>query len=142
MTWLYYAIAAAVAWAAHVVCLKILGDKIPAALVTFSFYMFALTTTALILAFDKTRIDFQSLIVDWRIFAAVAVAGITIALTDFFFVKGFSFGAPMSVYPPLFTTVGLTLIALAGLVLFAESLTTIKLVGFACAVAGIFLMAQ
>ncbi len=141
MSWLTCLILAAFSWAAHVACLKVLGDKLPAPLVTFSFYVVALLTTAIIFVSQKTSTP-PAVFANKTILFAIIGAGVTIALADYFFVQGVSLGAPISLYSPLFCTLGLALISIIGLLFFSETLTLSKLLGFAFAATGFFLMVR
>lgn len=142
MNWGFYLIAAALMWALHTGAIKVAGEKIPAAQVTFLFYIFAVLTTLVILLLSRARPDMAVILQDKKLVAAIALAGITIGLTDFFFLRGLVLGAPLSVYAPLFSTVGLGLIALIGVFWFGELMTLTKLAGFAFAAVGIFLLAR
>ncbi len=140
--WYLYLTLSATAWALHVGALKYMGDRLPAAQIVFLFYLCALLTTGIILFASRQRIDFTAIAAQPRLVLALIMAGVTIGLVDFFFVKGLALGAPISIYTPLFTTVGLTLITLIGVFYFTETMTATKLLGFACAAVGFFLMAR
>ncbi len=143
MNWLQCVIFAAIAFAIHTGCLKVLGDKLPAALVTCCFYSVALLTTIGIVVFEKINpSSFTEVLTTRTVIIALVVAGVTIALTDYFFVHGFGLGAPMSLYGPLYSTLGFALIALIGVGFFSETLTASKLAGFAFAAIGFFLMVR
>jgi len=142
VNWGIYLILAALMWALHTGAIKVAGEKIPAAQVTFLFYIFAVLTTLVILLLSRSRPDLAVIVQDKKLLAAIALAGITIGLTDYFFLRGLALGAPLSVYAPLFSTVGLGIIALIGVFYFGEAFTLTKLVGFAFAAVGIFLLAR
>lgn len=142
MSWGFYLVCAALAWALHTGAIKVAGEKIPAAQVTFLFYIFAVLTTLVILVLSRSRPDMALIMQDKKLVIAIALAGITIGLTDYFFLRGLALGAPLSVYAPLFSTVGLGIIALIGVFYFGEAFTLTKFVGFVFAAAGIFLLAR
>lgn len=140
--WYAYLFIAALMWAVHVGALKVLGEKLPAAQITFIFYFFALLTTLVVLLIERQKIDTATLTANHKYILWLAVAGISIGLVDYFFVKGLAFGAPISIYSPLFSTVALSLIALIGIIFFAEVFTLSKAAGFALACLGFFLLVR
>jgi drug/metabolite transporter (DMT)-like permease len=140
--WLPILFFAAASWAAHVVFLKILGERLTPLAATLLFYLVALTATALFFFLGKEKLPLATVTSDWRVAVAVLGAGIAIALTDYFFVKGLSYGAPISLFSPALATLELSLVALAGLLLFGEVLTLTKLAGFAFAALGFFLIVR
>jgi|GEM_PF-2540183 len=142
MTWFYFIFLAATMWSLHNIAIKILGEHLPAAFIATLFYSIAFTTTLLLYWFTERgheKVDW-SLLGQPKIFFAIVAAGITIGLTDFFFVSGLARGAPLSLANPTFSTIGLILTVIAGLLLFQEVLTPAKILGMFLAVVSIFLL--
>lgn len=140
--WVPYLVGSTVLWALHVGTLRALGERLPPAQITFVFYVFALLTTVVVLLVDGRRLDVLALAGQYRLLGLLALAGISIGLVDYLFVRGLAFGAPLHVYSPLFSTIGLSLIALIGIFYFGEALTFTKLSGIVLACMGIFLLSR
>ena len=140
--WQLYLGLGASAWALHMAFIKVVADKLPAAQITFLFYVVALATTGLILLFSRSKPDFAALAGNPKLLLLLAGAGLTIGLTDYFFTKGLALGADVSTYAPLFSTIGLVLIALIGMLWFGEVLTATKILGIALCAAGFFLLVR
>lgn len=143
-SWVIPLVLASVLWASHVAFIRIAIEKLPAATLTASFYVFALITTIIVLVITRTKVDVGMIVADKKLLASVILAGVTIGLTDFFFSKGLAGAAPppIAIYSPLFTTIALTLIALIGVLVFQENLTPVRVGGFILSVVGIFLLAR
>lgn len=129
-------------WATHVALLKMVGDRLPSAQVTFLFYLAAVGTTGLILLVSRSRIDVPGLMAQPKLLWLLGGAGASIALVDFFFVKAFSLGGPVSLALPLFAVIGIALSALIGVFYFAEALTAMKVFGIALCSIGLFLLVR
>ncbi len=142
MTWIHCLFLAALSWTFHTICLKVLGNKLPAVFITLSFYIVATLSTGAIALTQNNAASVQILFSSKFLMWLIIGAGVTIALTDYFIVRGFSFGAPISLYVPLMETVQIILVALTGVLVFSETVTLQKCLGFALAIVGFFLMAR
>jgi drug/metabolite transporter (DMT)-like permease len=144
MNWALPLVLSAALWAIHIACIRIGLEKLPAVSLVATFYIFALLTTLAILFVTRTKIDFGAILADRKLLVVIAGAGITIGLVDYLFSKGLGApGAPgMAIYSPLFTTIGLILIAMIGVLAFQESLSPIKIAGLVLSCIGIFLLAR
>ncbi|HPQ51231.1 MAG TPA: EamA family transporter, partial [Alphaproteobacteria bacterium] len=67
-------------------------------------------------------------------------AGVTIGLTDFFFVKSLNLGADASIALPILSAGAAVLVTILGFLIFKESLSFYKLAGIVLAISGIFLI--
>ncbi len=141
MSWLFFVFMAALMWSCHNVFIKILGEAVPASLAVALFYMVGALTSGLIYVFQSHKIMFHQLH-DVKLISFIILAGITIGLTDYFYVTAFSKGAALSLAGPLFGTLGLLLIAAFGVFIFSEGLSLAKIAGFIFASIGIFLLAR
>ena len=140
--WQLYLGLSASMWAIHLAFIKVAADKLPAAQVSFIFYLAGLATTLVLLGIERNKIDTAALAANPRLLAVLIGAGITIGLTDYFFTKGLAFGADISTYTPLFSTIGFVLITLIGMFWFGEALTATKVAGIVLCAAGFFLLVR
>ena len=117
MSWLFYISLAAFFWGAHNVFIKFVSEDLPPALTASIFYFIALLTTATIYLFSSEKVELSQL-QDWKVIVALLLAGVTIGLVDYLYVTGLSKGGSLTLSGPIFSTVGLVLIAAAGIVFF------------------------
>lgn len=142
MLWAVYALSAGAMWAGHMVFLRILAEKFPAALVATLFYIFAFATTAIIYFLSKRTDVSLADLSDKKVIFAIIGAGVTIGLTDYLFSRGLSFAPPMILYAPTFTIIGLTISSIACVLIFGDALSPTKIFGFILAMAGVALLAR
>lgn len=143
MNWLPYIFFAAACWALHNIFIKLLGETVPPALAATLFYAVALLTTASIYFIAPPLHKFEiSQLYNTKIIITLIMAGITIGLVDFLYVTSLSKGAPLTLAGPLFSTIGLALIALSGVLFFSESLNATKALGFLLAGISVFLLTK
>lgn len=141
-SWLVYIHLAAVTWAGHLLCLKFAGERLPSALVTSVFYVFALLTVFTIYILSTDKAPTKAVMSEPKLLLALIGAGVTIGLTDYFFVTSLAKGGPVSLTTPIFSALGILLVAVLGVLLFKESLTLVKVLGFVFAITGIFLISR
>lgn len=139
MTWTTSIALAVLCLSSHMIAVKFLGEKFPAPLVTASFYTFALVTLYLVYAVMRPEVEWQSFLTT-KTFVLLAIAGVTIGLTDFFFVQSIGQGASVSVALPLLLAGSATAVAIIALLFLGELASAYKIMGIALCIAGIVLI--
>lgn len=130
---------AILSWTAHNMFLKILGDKIPSAIATPANYLFAIILLLGIFFFNTSKIDWAGTFTPYIIFIT-ALAGFTIALTDYFFLKTLNAGMEISSLAPIFVGAGVAFIATLGIILFKEEVSFLKIFGIILTIIGVLLI--
>lgn len=139
MSWLSYILLASLGWAAHIISLRLLGDRLPATATTFLFTGLSLLTVGLIMAWQKQTISWEQAVQPTTL-ALLFVAGIAIGLTDYWVVSAYANGGKLSVAGPIFSVLGLSVMSLFGIMALSEGITVLKLIGFVFAAISIILL--
>lgn len=139
MNWGTSVSVATICYTSHLIAIKFLGDKLPSSAVTPTFYIFAMMTLCAVFFIEKPRVELGAL-TSLSTIIPIVIAGVTIALTDYFFVKTLNLEVPISVALPLFLGVGTILTCLFSYVLFKEQFTLTKALGILLTISGIFLI--
>lgn len=134
-----YVILAAVCLSLHLVALKFLGH-LPSTLVTVSFYTVGLLVLLMLYMLENPHIATQDFWLNPKILVLILIAGVNIALVDYFFMNALNAGMSITMLTPLFLAGSTTLVAVIGMLLLGEAVTLTKLVGIAAAITGIFLI--
>jgi len=139
MNWILCVVLAVVCLSAHYLSLKVLGGSFPALVVAPIMYVFGLLTLSIIYISSNTTFNWSDLISVKTIFF-LAVAGITIGLTDFFVVKAINLGGEISSISPMLVGSTAALVAVSGYLIFSESLSVLKISGIVLAIIGTVLI--
>lgn len=140
MTWGLSILLSTTMYAAHILAIKVLGERFSSSFVTPAFYVVAVSLLGGIYLIERPKVDWSALAAQPGIMIAIAVAGITIAMTDFFFVKSLNLGAEASIAMPLLVGGGTAMVAILGCLLFQESMSLYKIAGIACVILGVTLI--
>src|SRR5438128_1917067 len=116
MNWLVFLMMGTLTWAGHNVCVKILAERLPAALITTMYYLFSLASVTILLLVLKPKFEVGQLTQPTTL-ALLAGAGMGIGFADFFLAMSFNSGAPLSVAFSAFAVGGITLTAIASIVI-------------------------
>ena len=139
MTWIMCVLVSITCLATHILAVRALGDKLPAAFVTPAFYTVALFVLYVVAVIEKPRVDWQA-ITQPNLLLPLILAGITIGLTDLFFVKSLGLGATAAVAMPILLAGSTVLVAVLSVLIFKDHLTMQKIVGIALALGGLVLI--
>jgi multidrug transporter EmrE-like cation transporter len=139
MIWVYSVIAALLSFTIHALAIKALGEKFPPSFVAPVFYTFAVIFLYGIYAIERPKVDMAE-VMQVKIMLPLILAGVTIALTDYFFVKSLNQGAPLSLALPLLQGGSVALICIGGIVLFKEDFNLWKALGILMTICGIALI--
>jgi drug/metabolite transporter (DMT)-like permease len=143
MNWLTYTLLASLCWTGHLTAIKFIGDKLHPALTTATYYIVAFAVSVGFYFFtSKEKLGEQSLITDYKMIGAIICAGTALGLTNYFFVTAISKNAPLSMGFPIYSATCILLAALVGVAFFSESITFVKLAGFALIITGSFLIVK
>lgn len=123
----------------HVLAVRLLGEKFPSSFITPAFYSVAFAMLLLLFWWEKPRLDWTQ-ISQTGVLLPLVIAGVTIGLTDFFFVKSLNLGADASVAMPILVGGSAVFIALFAALLFGEALTLAKIFGIALTISGLFMI--
>lgn len=72
----------------------------------------------------------------------LSATGLMAFLLDYFGLKAYNAGLPLSLGAPVIVATGIAVAALAGIVFLGESLTPVKFLGLALAIAGVVLLSR
>lgn len=141
MAWPLSILVAVLCLTGHMIAIKFLGDKFPSSFVTPAFYSCAVLLLWVIYLIDRPTIEggLQS-IFSPTILVTIALAGFTIGLTDFFFVRSINQGADITVAMPLLLAGSICLLTILGILFFKETLHLWKGLGVVLTVTGLFLI--
>lgn len=139
MIWVYSVLAALASLTVHVLITKALGEKFPPIVVTSIFYSFAVLFLFGLFAIERPKVEWGE-VLQLNIIALLVLAGVTIALTDYFLVKSLNQGAPLSLALPLLQGGSVALISIGGIILFKEDLNLWKVLGILLTIGGIALI--
>jgi multidrug transporter EmrE-like cation transporter len=139
MIWLYSVVAAMLSFTVHALVIKALGEKFPPSLVAAVFYTFAVLFLYGLYAYERPKFEWTEL-AQVKVVTLLIVAGVTIALTDFFFVKSINEGAPISIALPILQGGSVALVCIGSFVLFKEDFNLWKTLGILMTVGGIILI--
>lgn len=121
---------------AHDISIRFLSDRLPASVITPIFYVFAFFVLAFLAYSNKSKFEFSEIFVP-GILISLAVAGITIALTDYLFVKTLNLGMEISSAIPILYGAVTVSTAILGVLIFKESLPLLKISGILLVITGI-----
>lgn len=139
MIWLYSILAAMASFTVHALTVKALGERLSPAFLTPAFYTFAVIILYALFLWQRPKVDWGEVAAPATLIPII-IAGVTIGLTDFFFVRSLNQGAPISVAIPILLGGSTVLITLISAYLFKESINMWKVLGVLMTVGGIYLV--
>jgi drug/metabolite transporter (DMT)-like permease len=139
MNWMVSISIATVCYASHILAIRFLGEKFPSSFITPVFYFFGLCLLGVLFFIDRPKLNLEEVTTP-TILIILTIAGFSIALTDFFFVKSLNLGAEASTIMPMLVGGSAVLVAVLGAVVFKEAVSVTKITGIIFAVLGIFLI--
>ena len=137
-TWFWYAVGAAVLYGAHQICTKLAADKISDGIGGFVVEATAALTILLYLGWLRFGGAWNQTSSAPGVFWSV-LTGICVGVGTIFFFVLFQKGGPLSAVPMILAG-GAALMALAGILLFREPASALRLVGIGMALVGLFLL--
>lgn len=138
MSWIYYALAAALALAAADLFVKSAAGKLPDSLGMLLYGIIPFLTGATWVFFDRNRPAFST--PNSSAIVLALCVGVMFTLVTFCMYAAFRTGAPISLASPLIRLGGLIIASIAGVVLWHEPITTRYILGVILACAGLVLM--
>ncbi|MCB1551298.1 MAG: EamA family transporter [Alphaproteobacteria bacterium] len=139
MTWTISILISVVMFTGHILAVRYVGEKFPSTFVTPAFYTFALVMLYTLFFIDRPKFEWGE-VAQPSVLIPLIFAGVTIGLTDFFFVKSLNLGADASIALPILSAGAAVLVTILGFLIFKESLSFYKLAGIVLAISGIFLI--
>ena len=138
MTWMMYALAAALALAAADVLVKAAAGKLPNSLGMLLYGSVPFLAGLIWWLIDRKNVADSAITTKGVVFATGV--GVMFATVTFCMYAAFRAGAPISLASPVIRLGGLVVASIAGLMLWKEPLTGRYAIGLALVFSGIFLM--
>ena len=138
MTWMAYAVGAALALAAADVCVKAAAGKVPNSLGMFLYGSVPFAAGVVWWLTDRGRVS-AGMITTKGVMYATGV-GVMFATVTFCMYAAFRAGAPISLASPVIRLGGLVVASVVGFLLWKEPMTARYLIGLTLVAGGIYLM--
>lgn len=139
MNWITSIFLAMICLVGHVLAVRALSVRIPPAILTPAFYTVAVAVLYGLFFTTRSPIPWDEFS-SWRAILLLVAAGLTIGLTDFFFVQSMNLGASTAAAMPILFGGSTMIVAVLGVILFREDLSLAKSLGIGLTIAGITLI--